>query len=63
MALISKHLEECLEIIKKLKITPFQPIDVFPKIKRADWVFKQLVETGYLTKFWVGEEAFYQLSK
>lgn len=59
---ISKHLEECLEIIKKLKITPFQPIDVFPKIKRADFVFKQLVQAGYLIKFWVGDEIFYQLN-
>ena len=58
---ISKHLEECLDIIKKLEITQFQTIDVFPAIKRADFVFKQLVEAGYLTKFWVGEDVFYQL--
>jgi hypothetical protein len=60
--MISKHLQECMEIIKRLKKTSFQPIDVYPKIRRGEWVFKKLVDANYLIKFFVAEEAFYKIN-
>lgn len=62
MEQLSKHLRECLDIIRAAKTTPFRPIDFFPKIKRGDWVFNQLLEAGEITRFYVGDEAFFQLS-
>lgn len=58
---ITKHLQECLEIIKERKTTPFRPIDFYPRIKRGDYVFGKLLDAGYLSQFYVGEDVFYQL--
>ena len=58
---VTKHLEECLEIIKERKVTPFKPEDFYPRIKRGTYVFGKLEDAGYLSRVYVGEEVYYQL--
>lgn len=52
---LSKHLQECLDHIQTVA-QPFGAIDLFPKIKRADWVIGKLIEAGRVER--VGNGSF-----
>lgn len=50
MKKISKHVEECLAIIIAMKKPIFNADDIFPKVKRGQFIIGKLIEAGYVQR-------------